>query len=141
MAFPKTIFIRGIAIEVEDWEELDAALNRYGSDVIQLPPVQGAVDIKSAKRSRGSRSRLDPRDQALLHSFVTHNSLSVAAVGQAIGKQGKAIRSGLDEWARKIGLSDGNAEAFQRCFNSEGRAYRLVPHFKEVARLLLEGNE
>jgi hypothetical protein len=137
MLWPKTIFIRGIAVPITSWEEFEEVAERYGTDVgAYIPPDDSGLP-KPPGNVGSVRSRLNPRDRTLLRSFVDNASVSSSQIASALGKSGKAIRSGLEEWGNEIGLSENSTLAFERCFTPDGRGYRLLPHFKEVARVML----
>jgi hypothetical protein len=45
--FPVTYLIRGIAVEVDSWEDLDEIIQRFGIDA---PPIIARDDIQEEER-------------------------------------------------------------------------------------------
>jgi len=62
--WPKRISIRGIAIEISSWEEMDEVIERYGSNDIVVK-----ADTAEGRPSRGSKD-LGHSERALLRMFV-----------------------------------------------------------------------
>ena len=141
-AWPKTIFIRGVGIPVESWDELDEVIQRYGSEgpiIIQGP--QGR-ETTNEKMGRPGITSLGPTDRSLLQQFVEGGSSGVITtqIGPALGKRGKAIRPALDAWSRRIGLvTQEGASAFEPIKTSRGRGFRLVGVYLQAARSMLGG--
>lgn len=131
--WPKTVYIRGIGIPVNSWEELDEIVIRYGGVDAGPPPEEKL----KPPRTGGSSN---PADRALLKQFVEGGNRGIATgtIGQALGKQGKSIRPALAEWSRRVGLADKDVVAFEANYRTDGRGYRLLPHFLRVAQDLLE---
>lgn len=140
VGWPKTIFIRGIGIPVESWEELDEVIHRYGAEgsiVIQGSP--GKETLAERRGQTGSVS-LSPADRSLLQQFVESGSNGVPTkqIGPALGKRGKSIRPALDAWSRRIGLvTEEGSLAFEPTKTSQGRGFRLVGVFVQAARSML----
>jgi len=138
--WPQTILVRGIPILVNSWEDFDELVRRYGSDSASIVLPEGeAGNARPPFKSGGGGARLAVHDKTLLRRFVEDGSVSTNQIGQALGKKGKAIKNGLNDWSRKIGLtSDATTVAFEPCFRADGRGYRLTNHFSQVARGMLE---
>lgn len=142
MKFPTIIRVRGIPIEVESWDDLDEVVKRYGTDAASIE-IQGA-DIKSKKgsgnASKSASSALRTNDEVLLKGFVAKDGSGVLneVIGDALGARGKSIWPALRKWAVDIHLAEsGSAEVFERFNRTEGRGYKLRPHFLRVAQSLL----
>jgi hypothetical protein len=135
--WPKIMRVRGLEIEVSDWDEVDEAINRYGNEGGEIVVRDSSAVVSKPK---ALSIALDPHDLTLLRRFIEESSLSTADIGRALGKSGKGIRRGMAEWSRKVGLTpDGQAFAFEACFRGDGRGYKMIPHFREVGRAILEG--
>lgn len=133
--FPKTIFVKGVGVPVENWDELDELIQRYGGEVViaTAPPV-------SRSAANPSIPGFTPTDRALLERFIEEGSRGVltSEITQLTGKQRKAIRPYLEGWTRKIGLvHDEGQTAFEQAKRFEGRAFRMTPPFLRVASQLL----
>lgn len=138
MGWPKIVYVRGVGIPVESWDEIDELVGRYGSDV----RVGEEVDREGAlpQVTPMGRSGLRPPDQALLSRFVEagQRGISTADLATALGRRGKAIRPTLDAWGRRIGLAaDEGITAFEATRGSQGRGFRIRDHFVRVAKGLL----
>lgn len=140
--WPKTIFIKGVGIPVESWDELDQLIERYGSQqaiVIQGPPVER---VSPEGRVLSPSGPVSPTDKTLLRLFVEGGSSGVPTrdIGPALGKRGKSIRPALEAWSRRIGLvTEDGTSAFEPGKTSQGRGFRLVGVFSQAARTMLEG--
>lgn len=138
--WPQTVVVRGIQILINSWEDFDELIQRYGSgnEPIAVVGGEGASHLKPQFKSKPGPSRLAPHDRTLLKNFL-EGSVSTNQIGQALGRKGKAIKSGLDDWSLRIGLTtDSTTTAFEPCFRTDGRGYRLTNHFRDVARVMLE---
>lgn len=136
--FPKTIYVRGVGVPVENWEELDQLIQRYGGELVIAAPAPGG-DQKGRRKS-ASTGTLTATDRALLERFIEEGVRGVltADIGQALGKRGKAIRPALDGWSRRIGLvTEEGATAFEATKRYEGRGFRMVPHYLRAAGQML----
>lgn len=137
MKFPTVIRVRGIPIEVESWDDLDEVVKRYGSDA---PIEVQSVDGKSGHKKSHNKSALQTNDQVLLRQFVEREGSGVLneVIGDALGARGKAIWPALRQWAVAIRMAENEgAEVFERFNRTEGRGYKLRPHFLKVAQSLL----
>ena len=139
--WPKTVFVRGVGIQLDSWEDLDEIINRYGSRVIlTIPPSAGEGVASSGGKSRGAAVTLTHSDRALLQQFVESGARGVSNrdLAQATGREGKAIKPYLHEWGRRIGLvSDSGVSAFAPVLRAEGRGYKLTEVHLRTARSLL----
>lgn len=143
--WPKTIYIKGVGIPVETWEELDEVIERYGgaSAVViggtsESPKPEGGAS--KPKGFHGGGAELNHTDRTLLQEFVTNGSHGVptSEIGPALGKRGKSIRPALEAWSRRIGLAtEENASPFAPMKTSRGRGFRLTGIYPGVARSLL----
>src|SRR2546428_11907564 len=101
--WPKTITIRGIAVQVESLEELDDFIERYGSDV-----SMGSGDTANGRRGRKTGSvSLGTNDRVILKQFVDRENKGILNkdLGSFLGATGKAIGPALRKWALHIGLA------------------------------------
>ena len=142
MKFPAIIRVRGIPIEVESWDDPDEVIKRYGADAASVG-LQGP-DNKSKKAGGGSRSlagsALRTNDEVLLKGFVVKDGSGMLneVIGDALGERGKSIWPALRKWAVDTHLAESeSAEVFERFNRTEGRGYKLRPHFLRVAHSLL----
>lgn len=143
MSWPKTIVVRGLQITVDNWEEVDEAVQRYGGEpLILTPAVSKAEPAKDGREApqRHTHSSLGPQDRALLQQLVEGGTRGVltAHIGPVLGAQGKGIRQALERWSRQIGLvSAGIGSAFVPVRRNDGRAYRLTEVHLRGAREML----
>lgn len=138
MGWPRIIYVRGVGIPVESWDEIDELVKRYGSDIQGLAQVERETAL--APVAPTGRSGLGPSDQALLSRFVEagRRGISTRDLATALGRRGKAIRPALDSWSRKVGLvSEVGVTAFEATRGTHGRGFRLTDHFQRAARNLL----
>ena len=139
--WPRTIYIRGVGIPVDSWEEIDELLNRYGDISGQDLLGLGKRDIASIAKK--IQTDLNHADKALLKSFADSkkSGLLNKEIGQAVGRTGKSIRPALHDWSRKIGLTDPTGPLpFEATSSPYGRGFRLNEHSIKVARSLLGDN-
>lgn len=144
MPWPKTIVVRGLQITVDDWEELDEAIQRYGGEPLILTPAaskgDGQRDGRESLVQRHTHSTLGPQDRALLQQLVEGGRRGVltAHVGRVLGARGKGVRPALERWSRQIGLVTGDGgSAFAPVRRNDGRAYRLSEVHLRGAREML----
>ena len=132
MSWPKTIVVRGIQITVDDWEEFDEAIQRYGGEPLILSPAVKADlprDTREGGAQRQSQVTLEPQDRALLQKLVEGGARGVltAHIGPVLDARGKGLRPALERWSRRIGLVTGQGgSAFVPVRRNDGRAYRLT---------------
>lgn len=139
MKFPTTIRVRGIPIEVESWDDLDEVVKRYGNDSSPIE-IQPSELKKTAISRPHTHGHLQTNDQVLLKQFVEKDGSGVLndVIGDALGARGKSIWPALRKWAVTIHMADSeSAEVFERFNRTEGRGYKLRPHFLKVAHSLL----
>lgn len=137
--WPKTISIKGIAIQVESWEELDEIIQRYGGDIAISADNS---NVKAPKPPSGGSLAMN--DRVLLQQFVDTESKGILNkdLGKFLGSKGKSIGPALRKWGLRIGLAhDEKAEAFERFNRPDGRGYRLSAPFTKVAQNLLAEKE
>jgi len=132
--WPKSITIKGIAVQVEDIEELDAFISRYGSDVSH-ESGDTKLDRKIAPGS------LSMNDRSLLQQFVDRETKGVLNkdLGKFLGASGKAIGPALRKWGLRIGLAHHDKQqAFERFNRPDGRGYKLSAPFTTIAKNWLQ---
>jgi hypothetical protein len=136
--WPKTIYVKGIGISIESWDDFDELVARYGAEG---PVVIGQSEPTEKKpRDRTESSSLSPHDKALLEQLVQAGSRGVPTkvLGPAVGRSGKGIRIGLDFWSRKIGLVDTTAASpFDAVKGAKGRGFRLNDLALQTGRTML----
>jgi hypothetical protein len=123
--------IGNLEITVDTLEELDELVKRYGTgtDTIQPKP---SFDAKLPNAGAA--------DAVLLKKFVDAGGSGITTidVGTILGRQGKAARPALKEWARRIGLTnDDNVEVFEEARVGTQRGVRLKSSLLDVAKHLL----
>lgn len=136
--WPKNITVKGISIQVENLEELDDFIQRYGNDVTEGNATNNA-DAKPRRKSRGGS--LATNHRVLLQQFVQRENKGMLNkdLGKFLGASGKAIGPALRKWALEIGLAhDQTAQAFERFSRPEGRGYKLTGPFLSVAKAMIE---
>ncbi len=139
MKFPAIIRVKGIPIEVESWDDLDEVIKRYGNESVPVEVMPGEPKKNQGGRNHPS-SHLRTNDEVLLRQFVTKDGRGILndVIGDALGARGKSIWPALRKWAVQIHLADNeSAEVFERFNRTEGRGYKLRPHFLRVAQSLL----
>lgn len=139
MKFPTIIRVRGIPIEVESWDDLDEVVKRYGNDAAPIE-LQSGEGKKGTIGRASTTASLQTNDQVLLRQFIEKDGSGLfnEVIGTAIGARGKSIWPALRKWAVKIKLAESErAEVFERFNRTEGRGYKLKPHFLKVAHSLL----
>ena|SRR2546422_944487 len=136
--WPKTINIKGIAVQVEGIEELDEFIKRYGTDI-----AVGNTDIAEAKRGMKIRDApLATTDLVILKQFVERENKGILNkdLGNFLGASGKAIGPALRKWALRVGLArDEKAQVFERFSRPDGRGYKLTAPFLKIAQTMIEG--
>jgi len=139
--WPKIIYVRGVGIPVEAWEEVDELIQRYGAEVFLVKPEDERIGPGNQKPHDSTwRSALSPTDRTLLHSFVDAGPRGVTTrqIGPALGRSGKSIRPALEAWSRRIGLVAGEgASAFEPIQRADGRGFRMTDLHLQAARTLL----
>lgn len=144
MPWPKIIVVRGLQITVDDWEELDEAIQRYGGEPLILTAAASRTDSpregREGSQQRQPHASLGPQDRALLQQLVegAQRGVLTAQVGPVLGARGKGVRPALERWSRKIGLVTGEGgSAFAPVRRNDGRAYRLSEVHLRGAREML----
>jgi hypothetical protein len=138
VAFPKTIEIGGIKVQVDSWQEIREAIAELGADVAVV-----TGDREDAHRSNSGgavAARLPPTDRSLLEQFIEAGSRGVLTqtLGHALGARGKGVRPALDRWSRRVGLvTEENATAFEAVKRFDGRGFRMLDHYLRAASQLL----
>jgi hypothetical protein len=135
--WPKLIYIKGVGIPVDSWDEMDEVIARYGAENIGPATPEGS---EQTPRRTGHLQGVNPSDRSLLESFVEAGDRGVltARIGQALGKRGKGVRNALDAWSRRIGLvTESGASAFESVKRFDGRGFRMVDHYIGAARQML----
>ena len=100
-----TVRVRGIEIICESLDDVDAILDRYGSNEgTEVKPFIGSTNGAGA---RGGRCG----DMALLRQFIEAGSTGVTStvIGQMLGTAGKGVPPALQRWAIRIGLAESEA--------------------------------
>ena len=134
--WPKTIYVKGIGLPVESWEDFDEIVQRYGSEHVTTSEESHPSKHKPSGRSS---SRLGHSDQVLLQQFIERGNQGVlnSNIGPLLGVARKGISPSLRVWARKIGLAHADQIAFERFNSAVGRGYKLLDGFAPMARSLL----
>lgn len=138
MKFPTVIRVRGIPIEVESWDDLDEVIKRYGSDA--PIEVQNSDPKPVGQRKAHVQSAFQANDHVLLRQFVENDGSGVLneIIGSALSAKGKSIWPTLRRWAVAIRMAESEgADVFERFNRTEGRGYKLRPHYLKVAKSLL----
>jgi hypothetical protein len=143
MAWPKIILVRGLQIPVDNWDEVDEAVERYGGEplVVTTPSPRGEGERSERQgQSRQGAPNLSADERALLRQFIEGGARGVltSQIGPVLGAQGKGMRPALERWSRRIGLVTGDSgSAFVPYRRNDGRAYRLTDVHLRGARELL----
>lgn len=134
--WPKTIYVKGLGIAVNSWDEVDELIKRYG--------VQGPMVIDSGSKSTAERHQksdhLTASDTGLLKLFVSSPTRGVRtkSIGEVLGTSRRGIKPALDAWARKIKLVDHvTGTAFEPVKRADGRGYRLLAAYVQSGKALL----
>ena len=134
------------ALEIVDptWEELDDLIARYGGGITatsdDAPDSEHSELPRPSPRKNGG-SGASASDRVVLERLVQAGSLGLPTqdLGEMLGRQGKSIRPGLLQWARRIGLTnDANIDPFQDIRVGTRRGARLKDSMQHVARELLK---
>jgi hypothetical protein len=144
MSWPKIIVVRGLQIPVDDWEEVDQAIQRYGGEpvIVTTGPVR-SDDLREGREvapARHTHTALGPQDRALLQQLIEGAGRGVltAHIGPVLDARGKGLRPALERWSRQIGLVPaGGGSAFAPVRRNDGRAYRLTEVHLRAAREML----
>lgn len=134
--WPKTIYVKGIGLPVESWEEIDEIVERYGSEHVSTS--EGDMRAIENRQNKPSTSRLAHKDQVLLRQFIERGNQGVlnSNIGPLLFAKRKGIAPALREWSRRIGLAESTQEAFEPFSSAIGRGYKLLEAFVPVARAL-----
>lgn len=140
--FPKTLVIRGIPVQVEDFDELDEFIQRYGTDVFQQQAPSSDHDAAPVhrKQQHAGAPSLDHTDRTLLQQFIEAGKTGVPSkhVEQILGKKGRGIPIALDAFSRRVGLAtQEGSRAFTPVKTSEGRGFKMTELHIRSARSLL----
>jgi hypothetical protein len=136
MAWPKTISVRGVRLEVDSWDEIREAIQELGGESVT---IEREV-IPKGKDTKPPQDGLDHGDRALLIQFIESGTrgLLTSQIAQAVGKKGKGVRPALERWSRKIGLvTEDGATAFEPIKRFDGRGFQMVDHFRRTASAML----
>jgi hypothetical protein len=137
MDWPKELVVRGVTFQVNNWDELEEAIRRFGSDQ--------PVSVNPASEPRGPLrhgSRLSPSDRHMLERFLAEpeRGMRNSDIASALGAASGEIGAKLNDWARRIGIATGDGSAFEGVnLGRAGRGHRLTTIGQGVARALLEG--
>lgn len=135
--WPKTIYVKGIGIPVESWEEFDEIVSRYGGGNVSSDEP-GSTSSGGRHRHHG-HSTLSQQDQVLLRQFIENGSQGVlnSHIGPMLNVERKGISPALRGWARSIGLVGGDKVAFDKFTSASGRGYKLIDGLLPMAKELL----
>ena len=135
--WPKTIYVKGIGLPVESWEEFDEIVERYGSEHVSSTGEN--AHSPERRTSADGPSSLEQRDKVLLQQFIEGGSQGVLNrnIGPMLGVARKGISPALRGWARRIGLVDGDKVAFDKFTGVNGRGYKLIDGLLPMAKELL----
>jgi hypothetical protein len=126
--------IGNLEITVESLEELDSLVQRYGANAAAEGGAQKSNQAERKLPNAGAA------DSVLLNKFVEAggNGVTTIDVGTILGRQGKAARPALKEWAKRVGLTnDDNLEVFEEARVGTQRGVRLKSSLLDVAKHLL----
>jgi hypothetical protein len=135
------------ALEILDptWEELAELVNRFGGAIVGDQAVASATENGDPPHppspQRKNCGGVSTSDRVVLEQLVAAGSegLPTQSLGEILGRQGKSIRPGLMEWARRIGLTnDANVDPFQEVRVGTRRGARLKDSLQHVAKELLK---
>lgn len=119
--------VRGVEIECESLDELDAIIDRYGEGA----PVRGANGLAGLSVPTVGATNVD---QALLRAFLNAPSgLPSQAVQGMLHVKGKAIPGALKAWAVRVHLPD---DGFEKANPGGKRGWRLSDAGAGAARVL-----
>ena len=113
-------------------KELDELVKKYGAgDAAKSPTKQGSPSPSGSATAVGTGHT----DTVMLKRFIDAGSAGVEAhvVGDILGRRGKATRTGIIEWARRVGLPDG-ADPYEVTRIGTKRGFRIKTSLMEVAR-------
>ncbi|HMD54610.1 MAG TPA: hypothetical protein VKJ65_08695 [Phycisphaerae bacterium] len=130
------------AVEISDisMDELEQILNRFGHMFSDDDRLAGLENAKSnTNMSIHGVSVSQPKDLVALQRFIDAGATGVPVkeLGHILGKQGKAIRGAIQDWARRINLvTDGNIQPWEITRIGTQRGYRLKPALMDVAKMI-----
>lgn len=131
--------IGGLDIFDVSVDELEEIMVRFG---IKVPIEDHHFSVDGVNSSPYKITRepsVSPsRDLVVLERFIDAGStgVPVTELGHIFGKQGKAIRSTVQEWAERVLGIDGTFEPWEITRIGTQRGYRLKPAMLEVAKML-----
>ena len=122
-------------IEISDisLEELDEIVTRYGGATGENI---SEVRIQSPQKTHGLPPGTKHADLVLLTKIVDAGSSGVAAqeVGEILQRQGKALPSAVEAWARRVGLMDGTIVPYEYCRVGTRKHIRIKAALIDVAK-------
>jgi hypothetical protein len=144
--FPKTVKVRGLAIEVGSWEELDEVLRRYGnegghpnSSASKGAPA-AAKDEKRTENGSHTNGASEDHDMTLLRAFMQAAQVGIptAFVQSSLPKaHGRGMQKALAAWAERLKLTgtDAGTDACIKSRPNGGRGWRLSNGALAVAQM------
>jgi len=121
-----------LEITLENMDELDELINRYGDDIA----VEGGQQ-SSQSVSRQGRGILDNRDRVVLQTLLAAGTTGVQAaeLGKMLGKRGRGLRGAAQRWAKRIGLTEGDeVNPFEETRIGTQRGLRLDAAYSAIAK-------
>lgn len=134
------VTIGGLELSDVSLDELDQLVLRYGNQSKRI--AKGGAN-KSSNGSIGALTNhpTDDPDTTVLQKLVAagDTGTSTKAIGEILGRRGKATRGAVKQWAQRIGLTkDQNAEPVEDCRIDTMRALRIKPSLLAEAKAILE---
>lgn len=129
------IRIGKLEITLENMEELDALIERYGGEM-----VVGDSDQSNPQMPRHSSSGLDNRDRVVLQTLVNagQGGVLAAELGKMLGKRGRGLRGAAQRWALRARIiTDANVSPFEETRIGTQRALRFDGAHLAIAKGLL----
>jgi len=128
--------IRGVDIYLENMDELDMLLEKYGSEIAIGEDANPEPKSKH-KQAAGSSST---HDRVILSRFVEAGSTGVETneLGKLLGKMGRGTRNAAKQWALRVGLINSDSvDPFEECRVGSKRGLKIETAHLSVAKELM----
>jgi hypothetical protein len=138
-AIAMKVHIGSLEITVENLEELDQLVQRYGGEQPSHRAVDQPSENGSVQRANGGNSVA--HDRVILGHLIEHADTGVHTntLGDMLGRRGKAVKPALNQWAIKVRLmTEDGIDPFEKARPNGGRGWRLRATLLPIARQLLE---
>ncbi len=135
-----TVRVRGVEIICDTLDDLDAIVERYGSEG-EAPSVHAAAAAASRNGSSGAALSGRSADVALLQTLLEAGNTGVKseAIGHMIKARGKGFAPALTRWATRVGFSDAESNFPLEPARPEGaRGWRLKDGAMVMAKALFK---